>query len=304
MRSCSFRQLGDAIIASAIPLLFAAALGAQQQTVTLGGRQVVVWRPKDAATGRHATLIFSHGLNGCATQSKFLTEALAEHGYWVFALNHNDAHCGGQGGRRGRGGRGDGARPQEPLRDPQKWTDHTYVDRADDIRAVLKALAESPEFGSQVDLTRLGLIGHSLGGYTVVGLSGGWLSWKIPGVKAVLALSPYVQPYLAHSTLSGLSAPVMYQGGTVDLGITPWLRKTGGAYDSSPPSKYFVDFTGAGHLAWTDLRSDTHQRILDYSIPFLDHYVRGMPASDALTKTESGVTDLRYQSELGSSGRR
>jgi hypothetical protein len=45
-----------------------------------------------------------------------------------------------------------------------------------------------------VDLGRLGYIGHSLGGDTVVGLAGGWSSWKTPGVKAVLALSPYTEP--------------------------------------------------------------------------------------------------------------
>ena len=67
-----------------------------------------------------------------------------------------------------------------------------------------------------------------------VGLAGGWASWKTPGVKAVLALSPYTQPYLVHETLGGLAAPVMYQGGTGDFGITPSLRREGGVYDASP----------------------------------------------------------------------
>ena len=263
-----------------------------QETVKLGGRDVVVWRPADA-TGRQPVIIFSHGFGGCATQSKFLTEALAAHGYWVFAPNHADARCGRRGGF---------TRLEEPLREPEKWTDHTYANRGEDIRAIVSALATSGEFASHVDLTKLGLLGHSLGGYTVVGLGGGWPSWKLGGVKAVLALSPYTNPFLAHNTLSGLAVPVMYQGGTVDFGLTPWLRKPNGAYDSSPTPKYFVEFAGAGHLAWTDLRGDAHQRILDYSLPFLDHYVRGTPAAAALTKVENGVADLRYDSELGKSG--
>jgi pimeloyl-ACP methyl ester carboxylesterase len=82
-------------------------------------------------------------------------------------------------------------------------------------------LRDSTRFSSRVDLDRLGLLGHSLGGYTVVGLAGGWASWKLPGVKAVLALSPYTDPFLVHRTLSGVSTPIMYQGGTLDLGITP-----------------------------------------------------------------------------------
>ena len=27
-------------------------------------------------------------------------------------------------------------------------------------------------------------IGHSLGGYTVLGLAGGWPSWKLPGIQS------------------------------------------------------------------------------------------------------------------------
>jgi predicted dienelactone hydrolase len=262
-----------------------------QETVTLGGREVVVWSPPASRSGRQPVLIFSHGFGGCAKQSTFLTEALAAHGYWVFAPNHRDARC-GRGQLRGPG------LPQEPFGNPLRWSDKTFADRRDDICAIQQALATSPEFAGRVDLGRLGYIGHSLGGYTVVGLAGGWASWRTPGAKAVLALSPYVQPYLVHKTLGGLSAPVMYQGGTLDVGITPSLRRTGGAYDASPAPKYFVELEGAGHLAWTDLRSAMHGDINAYAIAFLDHYVLGA-AAPTLTQALSRVSDLRYDSELG-----
>ena len=84
---------------------------AAQQTVTLAGREVVVWAPPASRGGRQAVLIFSHGFGGCAKQSTFLTEALAAHGYWVFAPNHKDARC-GRGRAEGWG------RPQEPFGDP------------------------------------------------------------------------------------------------------------------------------------------------------------------------------------------
>ncbi len=134
-----------------------------------------------------------------------------------------------------------------------------------------------------------------------MGLAGGWQSWKLPDVKAVLALSPYTDPFLVHGTLSGVGAPVMFQGGTLDFGITPSLHKSKGVYDNAPAPKYFVEFSGAGHFAWTNLRADVHQRILDYSLPFLDHYVRGQAAAGILTQKEAGVADLRFDSELGRS---
>ena len=279
-----------AVIASAFFALLPGSLRAQQ-SVTLGGRDVVVWSPPSGGSARHAVLIFSHGFGGCATQSKFLTTALAAHGYWVFAPNHKDARCGGA--------RSGGGRPDAPFREPEQWSDRSFIDRRDDVRAIQQALATSPDFASRVDLGRLGYIGHSLGGYTMVGLAGGWTSWKTPGVKAVLALSPYTEPFLVHGTLRGVSAPVMYQGGTLDVGITPSLRKPGGVYDASPEPKYFVDFSRAGHLAWTDLRSSAHSEINEYAIAFLDHYVLGTPATSGLTQTMSGVSELRYDSELG-----
>jgi dienelactone hydrolase len=288
MRHRFFRSFVVACaLASAPPTIGA------QQTISLGGREVVVWSPP-VQTGRQPVLIFSHGFGGCAMQSKFLTAALAAHGYWVFAPNHKDARCGGA--------RSGGGRPDAPFREPEQWSDRSFADRRDDIRAIQQALATTAPYAARVDLARLGYIGHSLGGYTVVGLAGGWSSWGTPGVKAVLALSPYTQPFLVHGTLNGLSAPVMYQGGTLDVGITPSIRRAGGVYDASPAPKYFVDFARAGHLAWTDLRVTAHDDMIAYASAFLDHYVLDAPAAAILRQRTAAVAELRYDSEIGDAG--
>lgn len=82
-------------------------------------------------------IIFSHGFRGCATQSKFLMAALAEHGYWVFAPNHKDARC--------TGAQSGGGRPDAPFRQPEQWSDRSFIDRRDDVRAIQQALATSPD---------------------------------------------------------------------------------------------------------------------------------------------------------------
>jgi predicted dienelactone hydrolase len=263
-------------------------LFAQDQVVTLAGRRVAVWQPVSGITGPQPVVIFSHGFGGCAVQTQYLMEALADHGYWVFAPNHKDARC----KRRG------GSTPDERFARPQLWSDKTHEDRAEDIRAIQSALETSKEFALRVDVQRLAYMGHSLGGYTMVGLAGGWSSWKAPGVKAVLALSPYVSPFVTHSTLVGVSVPIMYQGGTADLGITPWVARPEGAYDQTPAPKYFVEFDKAGHLAWSDRRHVAREQIIQYSIAFLDRYLRGI-SSDSLTTLARGVTRLWYDSELG-----
>jgi pimeloyl-ACP methyl ester carboxylesterase len=136
-------------------------------------------------------------------------------------------------------------------------------------------------------------MGHSLGGYTVLGLAGAWPSWKLEGVKAALALSPYSQAFLVHKTLQGLSAPVMYQGGTLDFGETPAISKNSGAYEASPPPKYYVEFKGASHFAWTNLGIVAHDEIAAYSVAFMNVYLKGERPSPILSEPMTGVALLR-----------
>ena len=119
-------------------------------------------------------------------------------------------------------------------------------------------------------------------------------------MKAVLALSPYSQPFALQHTLGGVSAPLMYQGGTRDLGITPTLHKSQGSYDQSPAPKYYVEFDMAGHFAWTDVSRTAHDGIVAYSLAFMNHYLKGLPADPLLMRGAPGVALFRYQSELGS----
>ena len=94
-------------------------------------------------------------------------------------------------------------------------------------------------------------------------------------------------------TLGRIGVPVMYQGGTRDVGITPFVKKSGGAYDQSRAPKYFVEFNGAGHLAWTDLRDVDHAGIVEYARAFLDRYLKGGNFPNALTSPHDGVADVR-----------
>ena len=219
-------------------------------------------------------------------------EAFASDGYLVFGLNHLDATCNGAKGSWF-------SRAEIPFRDPGKWNESSYRDRADDIRRLVGAIGTDNRFRLRTDLSRVALAGHSLGGYTVLGLAGAWPNWKLTGVKAVLALSPYSQPFLLHGTLAALSAPVMYQGGTRDFGITPTLQKTSGAYEQSSEPKYFVEFDKAGHFAWADVGITAHEEIVAYSLAFMNHYVKGGSVKQSLTQKIPGVALIRYASELG-----
>ena len=269
-----------------LTLALSTRAGAQDRIITLAGREVAVWEGKGSRAARAPLLFFSHGFGGCATGSNFLKTALAARGYWVFAPQHADAGC---------GGRGAPPVPAVPFGRPASWSDATYVARANDILAVHGALQASSTYAGRLDFSRIGYVGHSLGGYTVLGLAGAWGAWgRAPGVRAVLALSPYIEPFLAHQTMGAVSMPVMYQGGTADDGITPWVTRRGGAYEKTPAPKYLVVFRGAGHNAWGDRPNRSHDGIVAYSIAFLDHYVRGLPPTAGLTTVRPEVSELRF----------
>lgn len=266
----------------------AAAQGQDRQLETtadirnIAGVTVATWVPQETPA---PLVIFSHGFGGCKTQSTFLMEALVAAGYVVVAPDHKDALCGGNGVSGIH-------KPEQKFRDYDSWTDATYKDRAADIRKVYKAMLEDNGWARHIDFSRVAVVGHSLGGYTALGLAGAWPSWKMPEVKAVLALSPYVGPYLKSGSLANLGVPVMYQSGKLDLGIRTAVAKENGAYDQSAAPAVYVEFDKVGHFAWTDLRPDAHAAIVKYSVWFLDHALKD--DRKKLGK-DRGVSDLRVK---------
>ncbi len=211
----------------------------------IGGLHVAVWKP--AGQGKSPLVIFSHGSGGKNTKSRFITEALARSGYLVIAPNHRDSTL-----------TGISLRPDFTFKRASKWDDKMYEARRTDIVNLLAALHGDQDWDSQIDWSRLGLCGHSLGGYTVLGLCGAWPSWKIDGVKAVLGFSPYCQPFVLNGKLGDMAVPAMYQGGTKDS-ITQSVVCKGGAFDQTSPPAYFVEFDRAGHLAWTNFKHNKKQ---------------------------------------------
>lgn len=235
------------------------ALARSPDSITLGGVRAVVWRPRDP--GPHPLLIFSHGFHGNARQSTFLTTALADHGWLVVAPEHADSTTAGQLASTG-------LRPEIPFLRSEDWTDRTHRGRHDDIAAIVNALKDDPTW--QVDWSRFALAGHSLGGYTALACAGAWPSWTIPGITAVLALSPYAHPFAHHNRIPAIRPPVMYISGTRDLAILPTLRRPGGVWDQASPGANLVVLQGAGHFAFADLPSPHHARITAYALDFLD----------------------------------
>ena len=270
---------------------FLASVGRTTEAVSvidIAGRRVSMWKPAGSAPpDGYPLVLFSHGFTGCGTQSVFVTEGLAQAGYFVLAPDHHDAACGPD--HEGRlFEKLSTMRSEEPFHKPDRWSPATYRDRRDDLEAILDTVLKEKSFqGFPIDSSRMGLVGHSLGGYTVLALAGAWPSWKDRRVKAVLALSPYCTPFITKGDLGHLDVPVMYQGGTLDMGITPDVRRRGGAYDLTSAPKFYVELGGAGHFAWTNLSMSHRTLINEYSVAFFGRYLKGTSPPDPL----AGILD-------------
>ena len=238
------------------------------------------WLPRNFSAHHHDVplILFSHGFGGCAQQSRSLTQALADAGYAVLAPNHKDKGCKRYTTGLAAGlwkmmtGRG----PDKSFGDDATWDAGTEISRRDDMEALLDfALTHAP-YKAAVDPARIGAMGHSLGGYAVLGLAGAWPQWRDGRIKAVLALAPFSTPFVDKGTLRKITIPVMYMGGTKDRLIAPDTVARSYAMTAAP--KYLVMLQGGGHFAFTELSRSYQATIATYAIGFFDKSLHTKPA--------------------------
>lgn len=96
-------------------------------------------------------VLISHGTGGSEVGHHNLATRLARDGYLVAALRH----------------------PGDNWQDRSMITSgHYFGERPRQVSRVLDALLASPEWGSRIPAERIGAVGHSAGGYTVLALAG------------------------------------------------------------------------------------------------------------------------------------
>jgi predicted dienelactone hydrolase len=154
----------------------------------------------------------------------------------------------------------------------------------------------------RVDVAAVGVAGHSLGGYTALGLIGGWKQATDKRFRAALALSPYSAPYHTQGELAGVEVPVMCQGGTLDIGITPFVPAT---YKKLTGPKYYLVLKNETHFGWTnlialgktttDVVSDGNAELmLDYSVAFFDRHLRGEKDAKLLDEKHARLNSYEF----------
>jgi predicted dienelactone hydrolase len=125
-------------------------IGAPGQPIFLG-HPAADDAPLSAAQPRYPLLLLSHGTGGSADSLDWLAASLAARGYIVAGVNH----------------------PGNNALEPRTRDGFMlWWERATDLSEVLDGVLADPRFGPRVDTARIGALGFSLGGYTVLELAG------------------------------------------------------------------------------------------------------------------------------------
>jgi len=230
-----------------------------------GATNAVLNAPLDPSGGPYPVLLFSHGSCGYPLQSVFLTPLIAARGYIVIAPPH----------------------PGNTLFEfPNCGTPAAQVASAqerppDIIFALDEMLAASADSGSDffgaLDPTRIGMSGHSFGGFTtffVIGLD--------PRFKVAIPMAPATP-----GASASLDVPSLMMLGNIDSVVNNPTART--AYANSVSPRYKVEIEHAGHYAFSNFcfpsadcmppttltQDEAHAQVLRYVIPFLEWYLKG-----------------------------
>lgn len=181
-----------------------------------------------------AFLVFSHGSGGINTQSTPLMEALASHGFIIASPEH---------------------------------TGNTTFDRSDDmpeekrvpdVSHIIDTMFERANtpgdaFEGRIDETKVGVLGHSFGGSTALGMVAGWAGADPdPRVKAIGSIAGGMDSDdFSEEVLATVTEPTILLVGTLD----PLLENHNYVFDHMPNAEtlFKVEVTGANHTHFANV---------------------------------------------------
>ena len=251
----------------------------------VGGEKIAYWKAPLTSEQKAGAIIFSHAYGACPADYSSVLEGISQAGYAVFAPLHGDSNC--------KQIETSSKKEKPKSADPKNSIGAMHL-RREDITQMLAALRADARF-TTVDLSRVGLAGHELGGASALAIAAGNRGMVLDGVIAALTFSPDVAAFEVGNGFSGISIPVMYQSGSMDDGAREVISRKEGGFDKTPRGKYYVEFKNATRNAWLNEKPQLHADITRYSIGFFDRYIKDKQnTGDVLTKPTASIQELRF----------
>lgn len=277
------------------PLAVAGAVETLDLNITAAQRRrsvpVRVFLP--AGNTAAALVLFSHGLGGSREGNDFLGRHWARRGYVVVFLQHPGSDDGVW---------KDVAAAQRMAAMRAAASGHNFFLRVQDVSAVIDQLerwnlSAGSRLMGRLDLTRIGMSGHSFGALTTQAISGqtyGGKSVADPRIKAAIAFSPSSpRRGNAKEAFGKVQIPWLLMTGTHDTAVIgdADLASRLAVFPALPAGgKYELVLDGAEHSAFTDraLPGDSkrrnprhHRTLLALSTAFWDAWLRDDAAAKA-----------------------
>ena len=215
------------------------------QAETVGPYRLDVARDAPPKAGTFPLVLLSYGTGGSGLTHRALAHYLARQGVVVGLPEHPHNN-----------------------RDDDAWanTAQNLAARPRHLQLAIDSLFDNPKFAASLKPNAVGLIGHSLGGYTALALAGGrptsvprdspnGMGQPIPvpvdvRVKALVLLAPATPWFLAAGTLRHVQAPILLLSAEKDEHTPAWHGETVLNGVSNPGAVTHRVVPNAGHFSF------------------------------------------------------
>jgi len=206
-------------------------------------------RDAAARAGSYPLILFSHSSGGDRRQSAFLCTHLSSHGYLVAALDHSERVVAEL-----------AYRDDESAAEKAGRVQARIANRVPDIQFLVNyMLSAAADWSTKIDPARIGIVGHSFGGWTALAAIK-----DVRDIRAVIALAPggasKRKPGILPAEVSfawGRDVPTLYLVAENDTSLP--LEGMYELFERTPATKQMVILRRADHVHFMENAEELHE---------------------------------------------
>jgi predicted dienelactone hydrolase len=223
-------------------------------------------------------VIIAPGLNSDFQALSYVAQHLASHGFATVGIDFPES---------------DNQRMLDALQGLDTFPNpNAWMNQPKDVSLVLntleKKMQSDPNWQGKLDLKNVGILGHSLGGYTATAIGGARVQWpdvlkkcatlnnpnqinlnpallwqcqgidgappvgdlRDPRIKAVIAINPVTNPAFGNEGVNQLSVPMMFIAGSSDIFAPPLSQQIAPFTALNKDDKYLLLVKNSTHLSF------------------------------------------------------